>query len=75
MAVYKRGRGFELRTTAEPIQLLKHLGLGPEASKLQVQRSKPLGHATSICFMHQSDTVKTPFIQIINIFTNCLELV
>ena len=37
--VYKRGRGFELGTTGEQIQLAVRAGLELGASELQVQRS------------------------------------
>ena len=38
LAIYKRGRGVELRATKKQIQLAVRAGLEPGASGLQVQR-------------------------------------
>ena len=45
LAIYKRGRGVELRVTEKQLLLAVRTGLEPGASRLQVWRPNPLNHA------------------------------
>ena len=44
LAIYKRGRGVELRATEKQLQLVVRAGLEPGASGLEVRCPNPLDH-------------------------------
>ena len=47
LAIYKRGRGVELRATEKQLPLAVRVGLEPGTSRFQVRCPNPFNHAAS----------------------------
>ena len=50
LAIYKRGRGVELRAAENQLQVVVRAGLEPGASGFQVRRPNPLNHTVFLSY-------------------------